>query len=336
MALKESASRTLIGCSAIVKEIYREVTRVGKSKATVLLRGESGTGKELVAKLIHENSPRAGGPFIRVHCTALTETLLESELFGHEKGSFTGAYQTRKGRFELANEGTIFLDEIGDLSLPVQVKLLRVLQEMEFERVGGIQTLSVDVRTITATHRNLEHAVREGTFRQDLYYRLNVVPIYLPPLRARREDIPLLIQHFLDKFNMENHKNVRLSGQIIQLLVQYDWPGNIRELENCIERLVVLAADGSVTLKTIPSGIETYFNDIRQVILTPSKAKKNSLTDSVHDMEREALKSALERSGWVYAKAARRLGITPRQVAYKVKKYRLVPDGEGGGTCNTI
>ncbi len=331
MAFEESSSRTLIGCSSLIKEIYREVTRVGKSKATVLLRGESGTGKELVAKLIHENSPRAGGPFIRVHCAALTETLLESELFGHEKGAFTGAYQTKKGRFELANEGTIFLDEIGDLSLSVQVKLLRVLQEMEFERVGGIKTLSVDVRTITATHRNLEHAIKEGAFRQDLYYRLNVVPIYLPPLRERREDIPLLIQHFLDKFNSENHKNVRLSGQMVQLLIQYDWPGNIRELENCIERLVVLSEDESVTLKTIPSAIETYFNDIRQVTLpiTPSKAKKVSLTDSVKEMEREALKSALSRSGWVYAKVARRLGITPRQVAYKVKKYRLFPDGEG-------
>lgn len=252
MALGRRLSDVLIGCSPAMKEVFRELVQVGQSKATVLLRGESGTGKGLIAKLIHENSPRAGKPFIKVNCAALSETLLESELFGHEKGSFTGAIQGRKGRFELADGGTLFLDEIGDLPLPVQVKLLRILQEMEFERVGGVDTLSVDIRTIAATHRELENAILEGTFRQDLYYRLNVIPIRLPPLRERREDIPLLMSHFLEKFSKENNKKISLSKELIQLLVRYDWPGNVRELENCMERLVVLAEEESVNLKNIP------------------------------------------------------------------------------------
>lgn len=323
MAFGQRLSDTLIGCSPAMKEVFKELVQVGQSKATVLLRGESGTGKELVAKLIHENSPRAGKPFIKVSCAALSETLLESELFGHEKGSFTGAIQTRKGRFELADGGTIFLDEIGDLPLPVQVKLLRVLQEMEFERVGGVDTLSIDVRTIAATHRELENAILEGTFRQDLYYRLNVVPIRLPPLRERREDIPLLISHFLEKFNKENNKKVSLSNELIQLLIQYDWPGNVRELENCMERLVVLAEEESVNLKNIPPAIETYFNDIQKVTSPPRSSKRVSLAETMQGMEQEALKKTLERCGWVQAKAARLLGMTPRQVAYKIKKYKL-------------
>jgi Nif-specific regulatory protein len=327
MAIESRLSSALIGRSPVMKDIYRELIRVSQSKATVLLRGESGTGKELIAKLIHENSPRAQKPFIKVNCAALSETLLESELFGHEKGAFTGAIQMRKGRFELANGGTIFLDEIGDLPLPVQVKLLRVLQEMEFERVGGGETLSVDVRTIAATHRQLENAIMEGAFRQDLYYRLNVVPIHLPPLRERREDISLLIEHFLEKFNNENNKKVRLSNEVIQLLIHYDWPGNVRELENCIERLVVLAEeDESVTFKTIPPAIQTYFNDIKTVTPPVVSDKRGSFTEKMQGMEQEALKKALERSGWVQAKAARLLGMTPRQVAYKIKKYKLLPE----------
>lgn len=325
MALGQRLSEALIGCSPAMKEVFKELVRVGQSKATVLLRGESGTGKELIAKLIHENSPRVGKPFIKVNCAALSETLLESELFGHEKGAFTGAIQTRKGRFELADGGTIFLDEIGDLPLPVQVKLLRVLQEMEFERVGGVETLSVDVRTIAATHRELENAILDGTFRQDLYYRLNVVPIRLPPLRERREDIPLLISHFLEKFNKENSKKVSLSNEMIQLLIQYDWPGNVRELENCMERLVVLAEEESVNLKNIPPAIETYFNDIQKVTVPPRSSKRITLAETMQGMEQEALQKALERCGWVQAKAARLLGMTPRQVAYKIKKYNLCP-----------
>ncbi len=293
----------------------------------MLLRGESGTGKELLARLIHENSPRAKGPFIKVNCAALSETLLESELFGHERGAFTGAIKTKKGRFELADGGTIFLDEIGDLPLPVQVKLLQVLQDTAFERVGGVETLTVDVRTVAATHRDLEKAIGNGTFREDLYYRLNVIPIFLPPLRERREDIPRLVSHFLDKFNKENNKKIYLSNEILALFTKYNWPGNVRELENCIERLTVLSREECITLNTIPPAIKTYFSDIQKVI--PQFVKALSAPTSLRlplareAMEREALAKALETAGGVQAKAARLLGISPRQIAYKMKRYGM-------------
>ncbi len=319
-------SNPLVGASPIMKDIYNDLLLVGRSKATVLIRGESGTGKELIAKLIHEHSPRANCPFIKVNCAALSESLIESELFGHEKGSFTGAVQMRKGRFELADGGTIFLDEVGDLPLSVQVKLLRVLQEMSFERVGGVRTLSVDVRVLAATHRDLEKAISEGRYRQDLYYRLSVIPIQVPPLRKRLEDITPLMMHFLTKFNAENQKNVALSKEMNALLLRYHWPGNVRELENCMERLVVLARENVVTLKNIPKGMSAYFNDIQEVSLKPSaRKKKDSLTDSMQDIEKGALIDALERCAWVQAKAGRLLGYTPRQVAYKIKKYNLFP-----------
>ncbi len=321
MVLESHRANVLIGSTPQIKAIYKELLQVSQSRATVLLRGESGTGKELVAKLIHENSPRARGPFIKVNCAALAETLLESELFGHERGAFTGAVKTKKGRFELAHGGTIFLDEIGDLTLPVQVKLLQVLQESAFERVGGVETLTVDVRTVSATHRNLEKAIHNGAFREDLYYRLNVIPIFLPPLRERRADIPLLVQHFLEKFNEENRKKVALSDEIRALFIKYDWPGNVRELENCIERLVVLAQENSITLKTIPPAIKTYFSDIQKVV--PSLSTGTPLTEAMQMMEQEAVKTALERSGGVQARAARLLGITSRQIAYKIKKYKI-------------
>ncbi len=334
MPIHKAGPDDLVGSSPVMKAVLEEIAQVAPSKATVLLRGESGTGKERIAKLIHQGSTRADKPFVRVNCAALSETLIESELFGHEKGAFTGAIQKRKGRFELADKGTIFLDEIGDLPPSVQVKLLRVLQEMEFERVGGVENVKVDVRTIAATHRDLETAVMEGTFRQDLYYRLNVVPVQLPPLRERREDIPLLLDYFLVKFNRENNKAVRLRAELIRLLTRYDWPGNVRELENSVERLVVLAREGWVSLQNIPYAIATYFNDIRQV--TPmtrtvgqsarSGWESPSLSESLQGMEREALKKALERCGWVQARAARTLGMTPRQVAYKIRKYKLIPD----------
>lgn len=317
----------LIGSSPGIKSIYQELIQVSQSKATVLLRGESGTGKELLARLIHENSPRAKGPFIKVNCAALSETLLESELFGHERGAFTGAIKTKKGRFELADGGTIFLDEIGDLPLPVQVKLLQVLQDTAFERVGGVETLTVDVRTVAATHRDLEKAIGNGTFREDLYYRLNVIPIFLPPLRERREDIPRLVSHFLDKFNKENNKKIYLSNEILALFTKYNWPGNVRELENCIERLTVLSREECITLNTIPPAIKTYFSDIQKVI--PQFVKALSAPTSLRlplareAMEREALAKALETAGGVQAKAARLLGISPRQIAYKMKRYGM-------------
>ena len=322
-------SDVLIGDAPEMQEICKILVRVSASRATVLIRGESGTGKELVARLIHENSPRAGGPFVRVNCAALSESLLESEMFGHERGAFTGAVQTRRGRFEMAAGGTIFLDEIGDLSLTVQVKLLRVLQEMTFERVGGNQTISVDVRVITATHLALEQAIVDGKFRQDLYYRINVVPIHLPPLRTRKSDAPLLIDHFLRKFNAENGRAVKLSAPLLRLLTQYDWPGNVRELENCMERLVVLAEEETVTLKTIPSAIATYFSDIQQVTSRPPPAARAaSLGGTMAGMEQEAIWKALDRCGWVQARAARSLGMTPRQIAYKIRKYRLSPPAD--------
>jgi len=322
-------SDVLIGDAPEMQEICKILVRVSASRATVLIRGESGTGKELVARLIHENSPRAGRPFVRVNCAALSESLLESEMFGHERGAFTGAVQTRRGRFEMAAGGTIFLDEIGDLSLTVQVKLLRVLQEMTFERVGGNQTISVDVRVITATHLALEQAIVDGKFRQDLYYRINVVPIHLPPLRTRKSDAPLLIDHFLRKFNAENGRAVKLSAPLLRLLTQYDWPGNVRELENCMERLVVLAEEETVTLKTIPSAIATYFSDIQQVTSRPPPAARAaSLGGTMAGMEQEAIWKALDRCGWVQARAARSLGMTPRQIAYKIRKYRLSPPAD--------
>ena len=320
--LSEPRHKTvLIGSAPEIVAIYQELMQVSQSRATVLLRGESGTGKELVAKLMHENSPRAKGPFIKVNCAALSETLLESELFGHERGAFTGAIKTKKGRFELAHGGTLFLDEIGDLSLSVQVKLLQVLQEKSFERVGGVETLTVDVRTVAATHRDLEKAIVNGAFREDLYYRLNVIPIFLPPLRDRREDTPLLVSHFLNKFNKENNKKVELSDEILELFIKYNWPGNVRELENCIERLIVLAKEERITLKTIPPAIKTYFGDIQRVI--PAQTKGIPLKAATEKMEREAMEKALARAGGVQAKAARLLGITPRQIAYKIKMYGI-------------
>lgn len=317
---------TVVGHSQAMQEVFEAIARVAPSQATVMLRGESGTGKELVARAIHYGSPRAAQPFIRLHCASVPETLFESELFGHERGAFTGATETRKGRFELANKGTLFLDEIGDIPLSMQVKLLRVLQERRFERVGGNQSHEVDVRLISATHRDLEAMVKSGTFREDLYYRLNVVPITLPPLRERVEDTPLLIEHFLRKFNRQNRRAVRLSAELIRVMVGYHWPGNVRELENCIERLVVMADTEKVTLGTVPTTLRGYFTDIRRVSQASGSAGSGSLTGNLEAIERDRLKKALERAGWIQAKAARALGITPRQVAYKVKKYRLMPE----------
>lgn len=312
----------IVGRSKAMEEMSRSVIQVGPSKATVLLRGESGTGKELVARAIHYNSPRADRPFIKVNCAALPESLLESELFGHERGAFTGATQRRSGRFELADGGTIFLDEIGDIPLTMQIKLLRVLQEQQFERVGGTVTISVDVRVVAATHRDLERGIEEGTFREDLYYRLNVVPIFLPPLRERLEDIPLLIDYFVSRFNLENKKKVRIGQEVMLLLMQYHWAGNVRELENCIERMVVMAQSELITFGTIPSNIRTYFQDLRDVT-KPSIQKKSTLQGSVEHLEREQLVNALKKCGWVQTRVAKLLGLSPRQVGYKMKRYKI-------------
>lgn len=234
--------RNIVGRSGVMQEVYHTIERVSRSRATVLIRGESGTGKELVAKAIHYSSDRANGPFVAVSCAALPETLLESELFGHEKNAFTGAMTQKPGRFELAHKGTLFLDEIAEVPPSIQVKLLRVLQERAFERLGGTRLIKVDVRLIAATNRDLEQMVKEGTFREDLYFRLHVIEIYLPPLRERREDIPLLVEHFLNRYNQENGKHLKAcTPEAMDILMKYHWPGNVRELENAIERAVVLA-----------------------------------------------------------------------------------------------
>jgi len=249
----------IIGSSSKMQEVFKIVERVANSNATVLIRGESGTGKELIARAIHYNSPRAARPFIAVSCAALPETLLESELFGYEKGAFTGAVGQKAGRFELAHQGTLFLDEVPEISPPVQVKLLRVLQEREFERVGGTKTIKVDVRLIAATNRDLEQLVAEGHFRPDLYYRLQVIQVFLPPLRERTEDIPLLVQHFIEKYNKENGKFVKgVTDETMELLMKYRWPGNVRELENVIERGVVLADanEDLITPDLLPSMLQ--------------------------------------------------------------------------------
>ncbi|HDH53725.1 MAG TPA: nif-specific transcriptional activator NifA, partial [Nitrospirae bacterium] len=252
-ALKGKYSiENVIGRSDRMQEVFEAIHRVSPSKATVLLRGESGTGKELFAKAIHYMSPRSKGAFIKFNCASIPEGLLESELFGHEKGAFTGAIASRSGKFELANKGTIFLDEIGDLPQTLQPKILRVLQEREFERVGSEKTIKVDVRIITATSRNLEHLVSQGKFREDLYYRLNVIPLFLPPLCDRGEDIPVLIEHFLEKFNQENGRSVVLDKSALQVFLSYNWPGNIRELENTIERLVIMSPSEQITASDLP------------------------------------------------------------------------------------
>jgi Nif-specific regulatory protein len=305
----------IIGQSDRMQEVFEAVHRVAPSKATVLLRGESGTGKELIAKAIHYMSPRSKGPFIKFNCASIPEGLLESELFGHEKGAFTGAISSRSGKFELAHKGTIFLDEIGDLPITLQPKILRVLQEREFERVGSEKTVKVDVRIIAATSRNLEDLVSHGKFREDLYYRLNVIPLFLPPLRERGEDIPVLIDHFLNKFNKENKRNVVLDKNALQVFLNYNWPGNVRELENTVERLVIMSGSEQITASDLPVSLS-----IRR-LKVPGKSA--SLKSNIEEIEKANILDALEKTGWVQAKAERILGITPRQIGYKIKKYEI-------------
>ena len=314
-----------------MRAVHAAIQRISLTSATVLLRGESGTGKELAAQRIHLSGARAGQPFVAVHCAAIPETLMESTLFGHERGAFTGASQARKGRLEEAHGGTLFLDEMGDISPATQVKLLRVLQEKEFERVGGGPTLSVDVRVVAATHRHLEAMVRAGEFREDLYYRLNVVPLTLPPLRDRPDDVPLLMAHFLDKVNRDHDRQIHLGRDLIQVMKAYHWPGNVRELQNCIERLVVLSETPTIELRTIPESLVPYVEHMRTV--RAQSASRSSSTSShqtlparLDEIERDRLREALTRAGWVKAKAARLLGMTPRQIAYRMEKYRLADE----------
>jgi len=305
----------IIGESGAMQEVLSVVRRVAPSDATVLIRGESGTGKELIAKALHYASPRAARALVKVNCAALAESLLEAELFGHEKGAFTGAVTARTGRFELADGGSLFLDEIGDLPPHLQVKLLRVLQEREFERVGSSRPIKVDVRLLAATHRNLERLVREGRFRDDLYYRINVVTIQLPPLRERREDLPLLIDHFLRAFADKNGKSIRgLTREAREALLRYDYPGNVRELENLIERAVVLTRDDVIGLTDLPLTLEAQ---------AAEPEGSAGLVAAVEGLERRMIREALAKADGVQTRAAELLGIGERVLRYKLKKYGL-------------
>jgi Nif-specific regulatory protein len=308
----------MVGTSNAMKEVYSLIEQVSNSNATVLLRGESGTGKDLVAHAIHYNSLRADKPFVKVNCTALPDTLLESELFGHEKGAFTGAAERKLGRFERAHGGTIFLDEIGDFSLNLQVKLLRVIQFKEFERVGGLETIKTNVRIVVATHKNLEEQIKEGLFREDLYYRINVFPIYMPPLRERKDDIMLLADYFLEKIATENNKNIsRISTPAIDMLTRYHWPGNIRELENCIERAVLLCNDDVIRSEHLPPSL--------QMVKKTEPVAQRSLTEIIENKERELIVDALKKFDGKQRKTAKELGISERILGYKIKKYSIHP-----------
>ncbi len=302
----------IIGRSQPMQDVFELVKNVAASDTTVLITGESGTGKELIARALHANSPRRYNPFITASCGAMPEGLLESELFGHEKGAFTGALYTKKGRFELAEGGTLFLDEIGEISLKTQVDLLRVLSEKSFRRVGGVEPTRIDARIVSASNRDLKKAIQEGTFREDLFYRLNVVSIHLPPLRERREDIQLLADHFLDKFRAETNKKIEgISSQALNLMMEYDWPGNVRELENAIERAVVVGKGSEIVPQDLP-----FFNQG----VTEERGPK---LKSLKDREKIHILQTLEENGWNISKTAEDLGIDRVTLYNKIKKYNL-------------
>jgi DNA-binding NtrC family response regulator len=314
------APNNIIGDSPPMQRVFEIVDQVAPSRATVLITGESGTGKELVANALHQRSPRGRGPFIKLHCAALAESLLESELFGHERGSFTGAMARKDGRFQLADGGTLFLDEIGEISPAVQVKLLRFLQEHEFERVGGTQTIRVDVRVIAATNRNLVEEVAKGRFREDLYYRLNVVALEMPPLRERRSDIPPLAKFFLDRYAKENGKQVTgFSPDALEYLTAYDWPGNVRELENAIERAVVLASGSLVETRQLPPNVRPRLQPAGMPAIPGS---------TMGDIERYAILETLKSTGGSTSKAAEILGISVRTIQYRLHQYNAAPRSE--------
>ena len=321
----QSSFAQLVGQSDAMQKVFEVVRKVADSKSNVLICGESGTGKELVARAIHYNSIRSTMPFVAVNCSAVPETLLESELFGHMKGSFTGAISNKAGLFEIANGGTIFLDEIGDTTPTIQVKLLRVIQEREFRRVGGSQDIKVDVRIVAATNKDLEKAVADGSFREDLYYRLDVIPIRLPPLRMRTSDIPLLVNHFLERFSKESKKpKPVISSEAMHVLLGHEWRGNVRELENLIERVVAFSTEGTVTDADVRGWLH------RPVVQSPTEAIPMDLTEDgldleglINGIEKDLLLKALERSKWVKKKAARMLRLNTRSFRYRLEKYAI-------------
>jgi two-component system response regulator AtoC len=315
----------IIGNTPAMQQVYKTVGRVARTEATVLLMGESGTGKELVASAIHFNSHRRNGPYVKVPCASLTETLLESELFGHEAGSFTSAVKTRKGRFEMADKGTIFLDEIGEMSLNTQKKLLRVLQEREFERVGSNTPIKIDTRVIAATNKNLAGEVAEGRFREDLYYRLNVIAIELPPLHERMEDVPLLVEHFLQKYRADSPDNSpRISEEALEQLMDYDWPGNVRELENSIHRSIILARGSVITPQHIMfTGAPGKRDSVIDQEIAEKVAAGTNLREIVADTERQAIEAALLQSNGNRSQAAKLLGINRGLLYSKIRDYEL-------------
>lgn len=325
--LREEVDRSfgfgdLIGKSKAMREIFSLVRQVADSKSTILVMGESGTGKELVSRAIHFHSNRKTQPFVTINCAAIPETLIESELFGHERGAFTHAIEKKLGRFEIAHQGTLFLDEIGELSLTTQAKILRFLQEREFNRVGGSKTIKVDVRLITATNKDPNQLIKQGRFREDLYYRINVVPIVLPPLRDRREDIPLLLDHFIQKFNSENNKHVKgVSEESLAILMDYDWPGNVRELENLIERAVTLTSNGYIQPNELPLSLIHLpeFESIKESVL----GGRISLVEGEEKFEREIIQDALKKANYVQSHAADMLGISRRILKYKMDKLGI-------------
>ena len=319
----------MVGRSAVMRRVFDQARLVAKWNTTVLIRDETGTGKELIANAIHYNSPRARNALVKLNCAALPENLLESELFGHERGAFTGAVEARKGRFEQANGGTLFLDEIGEISSAFQAKLLRVLQEGEFERVGGSRTVKVDVRIIAATHRDLETAVEMGDFREDLFYRLNVMPLFLPPLRERIEDIPDIARHLLGKIGNDQRRKLVLTDMAVRRLASHEWPGNVRELENCLERAAVLSEDGQIDVDLIRFPGARERSQPRPLPAFSAAPPANNIAPPEIDLgdpnlsERERVIGALEQAGWVQAKAARLLGMTPRQIAYRIQTLNI-------------
>jgi two-component system nitrogen regulation response regulator NtrX len=314
-------SRLMIGRSEVMRALEAEIAKAAPSKIRVLITGDNGTGKELVASAIHENSPRSNKPFIKLNCAALPRDLIESELFGYERGAFTGATTGKQGRFELADGGTLLLDEIGDMSLDTQAKLLRVLEEEEFEKLGGRRPIKVDVRIISSTNKNLQEEIRKGNFREDLYHRVAAMPIGVPPLRERRDDIPLLVEHFLNIFSQENNRPVkRFTDGALRVLMSYDWPGNVRELKNLVERLVIMAEREVISE-----------NDIKPLVSEARIATGNKpLSELTEEFERSLILSELKKTGWNVSRAASRLGIDRANLHRKMRRYGITRDDDAG------
>ncbi|QER41910.1 GAF domain-containing protein [Thermodesulfobacterium sp. TA1] len=320
---KKYQFHNLIYSSEPMRQIIKICEKIASTKAPVLIQGESGTGKELIAKAIHFNSDRADKPFIAINCAAIPESLLEAELFGYEKGSFTGALTSKPGKFELANGGTLFLDEIGDLPLSLQAKLLRVLQEYTFERLGGTKPIKVDIRIISATHKNLQELINQGRFREDLYFRLNVVNIYIPPLRERKEDILVLTEHFLDQLSQKYKKNVKIAKETLKIFLEYPWPGNVRELENVLESLVILSDEEFITPEHLPEGFKSCQTS-QSISITKEQTSQNiSLKQEIEEEEKQRIISALKACKFNQTQAAKLLGMTRRQLNYRIRKYGI-------------